>query len=93
VITAVIHTAITTVDTFGAGRVLASDSPVGGLLPCCRYTFSKIFAAETTQNDLFTDTTIPLLQDVLLGESALLFTYGVTNAGKTFTVQVRNEGD
>jgi len=57
----------------------------------CQYSFSQIFAPETTQHDLFVDTTVPLVQDVLLGGSALLFTYGVTNAGKTYTVQGTQE--
>ncbi|KXN83629.1 Kinesin-like protein KIF20B [Leucoagaricus sp. SymC.cos] len=51
------------------------------------YTFSHIFPPETTQSDFFTKTTLPLVQDVLQGQNGLLFTYGVTNSGKTYTVQ------
>jgi hypothetical protein len=57
-----------------------------------RYSFTKIFPPGTSQRDVFYDAALPLLQDVLLGKSALMFTYGVTNAGKTFTVQVRCAG-
>lgn len=55
--------------------------------PSSIYTFSHIFPPNTTQQDFFTKTTLPLVKDVLYGQSALLFTYGVTNSGKTYTVQ------
>lgn len=51
------------------------------------YTFSRIFPSDTNQRDFFTSTTLPLVKDVLQGESGLLFTYGVTNSGKTYTIQ------
>lgn len=55
--------------------------------PSSTYTFSHIFSPDTTQADFFTKTTLPLVRDVLEGQNALLFTYGVTNSGKTYTVQ------
>lgn len=57
------------------------------LPPSSIYTFSRIFPPNTSQSDFFTNTTLPLVQDVLQGQNGLLFTYGVTNSGKTFTVQ------
>lgn len=54
------------------------------------YTFSHVFPPETTQSDFFTKTTLPLVQDALQGQNGLLFTYGVTNSGKTYTVQGGN---
>ncbi|KAF8202929.1 kinesin-like protein [Pholiota molesta] len=55
--------------------------------PSSIYTFSHVFLPSTTQHDFFTKTTLPLVQDVLMGQNGLLFTYGVTNSGKTYTVQ------
>jgi len=55
--------------------------------PSSIYTFSHVFLPTTTQCDFFTKTTLPLVQDVLTGQNGLLFTYGVTNSGKTYTVQ------
>ncbi|KAI0344136.1 kinesin-domain-containing protein [Trametopsis cervina] len=55
------------------------------------YTFSHVFPPETSQSDFFTKTTLPLVKDVLEGQSGLLFAYGVTNSGKTYTVQGGNE--
>lgn len=55
------------------------------------YSFSHIFPSATLQSDFFTKTTLPLVQDLLQGQNALLFTYGVTNSGKTYTVQGGND--
>ncbi|XP_058263209.1 kinesin-like protein KIF20A isoform X1 [Hemibagrus wyckioides] len=50
-----------------------------------RFQFSKVYGPETTQRQIFDGTTKALVKDVLGGENSLVFTYGVTNAGKTFT--------
>lgn len=55
--------------------------------PSSRYTFSHVFPHDTKQSEFFTKTTLPLVRDILTGQNALLFTYGVTNSGKTYTVQ------
>jgi hypothetical protein len=52
------------------------------------YTFSHVFAPQTPQAEFFTHTTLPLVRDLLLeGQNGLLFAYGVTNSGKTYTMQ------
>lgn len=51
------------------------------------YTFSHIFPPDTIQSDFFTKTTLPLVKHALEGQNALLFAYGVTNSGKTYTIQ------
>jgi kinesin family member 20 len=55
--------------------------------PSSLYTFSHVFPPSSQQSEFFTKTTLPLVRDVLDGQNALLFTYGVTNSGKTYTVQ------
>ncbi|XP_060735333.1 kinesin-like protein KIF20B isoform X2 [Tachysurus vachellii] len=50
-----------------------------------RFQFSQVFGADTAQKDLFDGTVRNLVRDVLEGKNSLVFTYGVTNAGKTFT--------
>ncbi|KAL4402046.1 microtubule motor protein [Malassezia pachydermatis] len=65
-----------------------------------KYTFSQVFPPEagmetgepgaqraTAQSQFFQVTTLPLVQDLLEGKNSLVFTYGVTNSGKTYTVQ------
>ncbi|KAF8168235.1 P-loop containing nucleoside triphosphate hydrolase protein [Crassisporium funariophilum] len=60
--------------------------------PSSTYTFSHVFPPNTVQSEFFTKTTLPLVRDALMGQNGLLFTYGVTNSGKTYTVQGGTEG-
>nr|XP_047925108.1 kinesin-like protein KIF20B isoform X1 [Anser cygnoides] len=50
-----------------------------------KFTFSQVFGPETTQEEFFEGTMKQPVQDFLEGHSRLIFTYGVTNAGKTYT--------
>ncbi|XP_055358431.1 kinesin-like protein KIF20B isoform X2 [Betta splendens] len=50
-----------------------------------RFQFSKVYSPETTQGELFEGTVKHFVRDVLEGGNSLVFTYGVTNAGKTYT--------
>ncbi|XP_037397646.1 kinesin-like protein KIF20B isoform X1 [Pygocentrus nattereri] len=50
-----------------------------------RFQFSQVFGPDTSQKDIFDGTVKSLVRDVLEGRNSLVFTYGVTNAGKTFT--------
>nr|XP_019955103.1 PREDICTED: kinesin-like protein KIF23 isoform X1 [Paralichthys olivaceus] len=51
-----------------------------------QYTFKKIFGINTTQLELFEDIAKPLVDDLIDCKNGLLFTYGVTGSGKTFTM-------
>ncbi|ORX52039.1 kinesin-domain-containing protein [Hesseltinella vesiculosa] len=51
-----------------------------------RYRFTKIFTDRYRQQPFFASTTLPLIKDVLSGENALVFAYGVTNSGKTHSI-------
>nr|XP_057918684.1 kinesin-like protein KIF20B isoform X3 [Doryrhamphus excisus] len=50
-----------------------------------RFQFSQVYGEDTTQRELFQGTVKDLVKHVLQGRNSLVFTYGVTNAGKTFT--------
>nr|XP_033790550.1 kinesin-like protein KIF20A isoform X2 [Geotrypetes seraphini] len=52
-----------------------------------KFTFTQVFGSETTQNKLFDGTIKDLLTAFIGGQNALVFAYGVTNAGKTYTIQ------
>ncbi|KAM3929174.1 kinesin-like protein KIF20A [Leptodactylus fuscus] len=52
-----------------------------------KFTFTKIFSDETTQAEFFEGTMKELVVSFTRGQNGLVFTYGVTNAGKTFTIQ------
>ena len=51
------------------------------------YTFNHVFPPEINQSEFFTKTALPLVQDLLQGQNSLIFAYGVTNSGKTYTIQ------
>ncbi|KAL0983730.1 hypothetical protein UPYG_G00131980 [Umbra pygmaea] len=50
-----------------------------------RFRFSRVLGPETSQKEMFDSTVRSLVKEVLEGGNSLVFTYGVTNAGKTFT--------
>ncbi|XP_051956065.1 kinesin-like protein KIF20A isoform X2 [Xyrauchen texanus] len=52
-----------------------------------RFTFTKIFGPQTSQQEVYDHTIREMVRDVLQGENRLLYTYGVTNSGKTYTIQ------
>ncbi|KAL4631372.1 kinesin-like protein KIF20A [Arapaima gigas] len=52
-----------------------------------KFTFTQISGPGTTQQEFFDCTMRENVRDVLRGENRLLYTYGVTNSGKTYTVQ------
>lgn len=49
--------------------------------------FPKVFGPETTQSEFFEGSTKEIVRACVNGVNGLVFTYGVTNAGKTFTIQ------
>ncbi|EIW64942.1 kinesin-domain-containing protein [Trametes versicolor FP-101664 SS1] len=67
-----------------------SRSRMSTINPSSIYTFSHVFPPDTQQPEFFGKTTLPLVRDVLEGRNGLLFTYGVTNSGKTYTIQGGN---
>ncbi|XP_033106729.1 kinesin-like protein KIF20A [Anneissia japonica] len=59
---------------------------VGGALTH-KYTFSNIFHEDTSQKRFFDEMMLGTVKDFVDGQNSLVFTYGVTNAGKTHTIQ------
>ncbi|NXS29965.1 KI20A protein, partial [Pomatostomus ruficeps] len=51
------------------------------------FTFSQVFGPETTQREFFEGSMKDIVRAYVNGVNGLVFTYGVTNAGKTFTIQ------
>jgi kinesin family protein 20 len=51
-----------------------------------KFSFSHIFNPATTQKELFDETLKPLLKDFFGGQNCLVFTYGVTNSGTSYSV-------
>ncbi|XP_068404275.1 kinesin-like protein KIF20B isoform X1 [Eschrichtius robustus] len=55
------------------------------------FSFSKVFGPETTQKEFFQGCILQPVKDLLKGQSRLIFTYGLTNSGKTYTFQGTEE--
>lgn len=53
--------------------------------------FTRVFGASSLQSDLYVHSTAPLMEKFLQGDSCVLFAYGMTNSGKTYTIQGTDE--
>lgn len=51
-----------------------------------KYTFKEVFPPEANQQEVFDKVALPLVEGLIKGKNGLLFTYGVTGSGKTFTM-------
>jgi kinesin family protein 20 len=51
------------------------------------FQFSYVFQPEISQKDFFTATLLPCFDRLISGENLLIFSYGVTNSGKTYSMQ------
>ncbi|NWI94330.1 KIF23 protein, partial [Pitta sordida] len=51
-----------------------------------QYSFKEVFGTLVAQKELFEVVAKPLVEDLIRGKNGLLFTYGVTGSGKTYTM-------
>ncbi|KAJ2801840.1 hypothetical protein H4R20_003518 [Coemansia guatemalensis] len=52
-----------------------------------RYLFAGVFPTLARQPRVFEVCAVPVISDLFAGYNTLLFSYGITNSGKTYTVQ------
>lgn len=69
----------------GSATMKSSERGIG--MSIHKFSFTQIFGPDTTQAKLFEETVQCPMSDFLNGNDALIFSYGVTNAGKTYTIQ------
>lgn len=50
-----------------------------------KFTFSKIYGQETNQKEFFNGTMLGTVKNFIDGQNCLVFSYGVTSSGKTYT--------
>ncbi|KAJ2877735.1 hypothetical protein IWW38_006503, partial [Coemansia aciculifera] len=67
-------------------RGLAEDGAVAE-----RYLFAGVLPSLAKQPRVFEVCALPVVRDLLSGYNTLLFSYGITNSGKTYTVQGTSE--
>lgn len=51
-----------------------------------QYTFKHVFDVDSTQQEVYQTVAQPLVEGLIKGKNGLLFTYGVTSSGKTYTM-------
>lgn len=51
-----------------------------------QYTFKRVFDVTSQQKDVYGTVAEPLIENLIRGKNGLLFTYGVTGSGKTYTM-------
>lgn len=51
-----------------------------------QYTFKHVFDKNSTQPETYATVAQPLVEGLIKGKNGLLFTYGVTSSGKTYTM-------
>uniref|UniRef100_UPI00358F0238 kinesin-like protein KIF20A n=1 Tax=Myxine glutinosa TaxID=7769 RepID=UPI00358F0238 len=52
-----------------------------------RFTFAQVFPPSASQQELYDATMCDMVRDFMTGTNILIFAYGVTNSGKTYTIQ------
>lgn len=52
-----------------------------------RFKFTHVFGPESTQEDVYIQAGKPLVDSFYSGQNGLIFAYGITASGKTFTMQ------
>ena len=51
-----------------------------------QFFFDFVFGKNTSQQEIYTKTTKPLLEGIIEGFNATVFAYGATGSGKTYTM-------
>ena len=51
-----------------------------------QYLFEHVFDKDDSQRDVFQRTAQPMIESLLAGQDGLIFAYGATGSGKSFTV-------
>ncbi|KAL1496306.1 hypothetical protein AB1Y20_016268 [Prymnesium parvum] len=57
------------------------------------FTFDGVFDGTSTQAEVFESAMLPQVEGLFHGKDTLTFAYGITNAGKTYTIQGKDGAD
>ena len=57
------------------------------------FSFDTVFRPEASQAEVFEGAMLPQVRSLLDGRDTLTFAYGITNAGKTYTIQGKDAPD
>lgn len=62
---------------------ITNSRPANKIIQTC---FSHVFPPDSSQREVFDVVALPLVENLIDGKNSLLFTYGVTGSGKTYTM-------
>eukprot|EP00935_MAST-01C_sp_MAST-1C-sp1_P000425 g425.t1 len=73
-------------------HVVSVHAPVGSISNVNghsleHFKFSRVFDEHTSQAKMYSKTLRPIVDGIFDGQSAVMFAYGVSNSGKSFTIQ------
>ncbi|KAK2953474.1 putative Dual specificity protein phosphatase CDC14A [Blattamonas nauphoetae] len=58
-----------------------------------RFRFDRTFSCDSTQEEVFNEIAVPIINSALNGINGTILAYGQTGAGKTYTIEGENVGD
>ncbi|CAD5220328.1 unnamed protein product [Bursaphelenchus okinawaensis] len=90
------HPSVTIVDEEKVKLVPPPDAPLGRhgeVRSESLYKFNHVFEPFESQRAVFEKAGLDLVENLVNGQNSLLFTYGVTGSGKTFTMAGSGVGD
>ncbi|CAF1415370.1 unnamed protein product [Rotaria sp. Silwood1] len=64
----------------------SSENAKNGQIRESHYQFTHILTDDVSQSAAFKELAIPFLDDLIQGKNSVLFTYGITGSGKTYTM-------
>lgn len=75
------------VNTFPDRRQVKINYGVGAKKIIKTFTFDKVFGQYATQEEVFRETVLPIVDEALQGYNCTVFAYGQTGTGKTHTME------
>ncbi|KAJ1926907.1 Kinesin- motor protein [Tieghemiomyces parasiticus] len=75
-----------------SGRQVSVKTSAADVTQRRTYMFDRVFGPDATQENLFQEVAMPLIEEVTKGYNCTLFAYGQTGTGKTYTMEGDLEG-
>lgn len=70
---------------------ISCSSDDRGISKEVQFNYKKIFTEYETQETVFQDLSLPLIEQLLAGKSSLIFAYGISGSGKSYTMTGNQE--
>ena len=84
---------LTLADDAVAVRTVKSTAQGKDSVEEASFFFDRVYRGAASQSDVFDGSMLPQVQALFAGRDTLTFAYGITNAGKTYTIQGKGGAD